>query len=95
MKEAILLTFSLEELKGVMLSIVDAALQNHNNCNLNADNDVLSREEALKLLECSSPTLIKFQKDGLPYYRLGKKIYFRKSEILDFAKVSKKGGALK
>lgn len=95
MKEAILLTFSLEELKGVIQSVVDVVLQNQKNCNQSADNDVLSREEVLKFLECSSPTLIKFQKEGLPYLRLGKKIYFRKSEILDFAKVSKKGGALK
>ena len=54
------------------------------------DDEVLNRQEALEFLGCSSPTLINHQNNGLPYYRLGRSVYFRKSEILEFSKVKTK-----
>jgi excisionase family DNA binding protein len=70
----------LDELKCIIKKEIQLELQNKN------ENDYLSRDEALDFLCCSSPTLIKYQKKGLPYYKIGRKIKFNKSEILDFLK---------
>ena len=59
------------------------------------NNDYLNRKQACDFLGCSTTTLYNYQKNGLiPYYKLGKKIFYRKSEILSLMKIdnSKKGG---
>jgi hypothetical protein len=56
----------------------------------------LTRAEALKFLKISSPTLHRYQKAGLlPYHKVGRKIYFKKIDLVDATKVSsKKRGVL-
>jgi excisionase family DNA binding protein len=48
------------------------------------DYDVLlSRKEVVELLQVSLITVSKYQKKGsLPYSRLGRKVYFKKGEIM-------------
>lgn len=48
-----------------------------------AANDIkLSIPELAMYLKCSLPTIHKYKKDGvIPFYRLGRKVYFKKSEI--------------
>lgn len=42
----------------------------------------LTIPELASYLKCSLPTIHKYKKDGLiPFYRLGRKVYFKKSEI--------------
>lgn len=41
-----------------------------------------------KYLKCSIPTIHKLKREGvIPFYRLGRKVYFKKSEIDSIAKV--------
>ena len=54
----------------------------------NTVNDFMTRKETMKFLDCSSPTLIAYQKKGLPYYRIGRTIKFKQSEISTFLKVT-------
>jgi len=41
-------------------------------------------EQLRKFLNCSKVTLHNYKKRGLPYYRIGRKVLFKKSEVLEF-----------
>ncbi len=41
-------------------------------------------EQLRKFLNCSKVTLHNYKKKGMPYYRIGRKLLFKKSEVLDF-----------
>ena len=52
------------------------------------DDELLTVEETLKFLKCSKQALWNWRKNGvLPSYRLGNRVYYKKSEI--FAKLVK------
>lgn len=59
----------------------------------NAD-QVLTRKEAAELLDCSLATLCHYQKQGtIPFYKAGKKVIFRREELLEaIRKQARKGG---
>lgn len=42
--------------------------------------------ELAAFLHCSKVSIHKYKKLGLPFYRLGRKILFRKQEVLNFMK---------
>ena len=50
---------------------------------------ILTIEELQSFLHCSKTSIHYYKKLGLPYYRVGKKILFRMSEVLNFMKVVK------
>ena len=41
-------------------------------------------DQIVRFLNCSKVTLHKYKKLGLPFYRIGRKVLFKKSEVLDF-----------
>ena len=41
-------------------------------------------KELASFLRCSKVSIHKYKKKGLPFYRIGRKILFKKSEILNF-----------
>lgn len=41
-------------------------------------------EQLKHFLNCSKVTLHNYKKKGLPYYRIGRKLLFKKSEVLEF-----------
>lgn len=43
-------------------------------------------KELCAFLHCSKVSIHNYRKIGLPYYRLGRKILFRKQEVLNFMK---------
>ncbi len=46
--------------------------------------DLLTVDETLKLLKCSKQALWNWRKNGiLPSYRLGNRVYYKKSDILN------------
>lgn len=55
---------------------------------------VLMRQEAADLLNCSLTTLCQYQKEGkIPFYKVGKKVIFKREELLEsIRKQVKKGG---
>ena len=48
------------------------------------ENDLISRKEVAKLLQVSLVTLTDWMKRGLPYHKQRGRVYFIKSEILDY-----------
>ncbi len=52
------------------------------------ESKMLNRKEACKLLGCSSTTLWNYQRKGLiPFHKVGKKVLFNRSELLNHLKV--------
>lgn len=50
----------------------------------NIQSEYITRKEALEYLNISPPTLYRHQRDKLiPYYKIGRKIYFKKDELLN------------
>ena len=45
--------------------------------------------ELADFLHCSKVSIHKYKKKGLPFYRIGRKILFKKTEILNFMKILK------
>jgi excisionase family DNA binding protein len=49
---------------------------------------LLTREEAMQLLNCKSVTFWRYTRENrFPYYRAGRKMLFKKSEILEAIRV--------
>ena len=44
----------------------------------------LSISELTRFLHCSKASVHNYKKLGMPFYRIGRKILFRKNEVLDF-----------
>lgn len=42
--------------------------------------------QCAKFLQCTVVSIHNYKKKGLPYYRIGRKILFKKSEVLEFMK---------
>jgi excisionase family DNA binding protein len=57
--------------------------KNHISAAQDKDNE-LNIAELAKFLRCSKVTIHKYKKAGLPYYKIGRKILFNKSEVLEF-----------
>ncbi|MFC2102606.1 helix-turn-helix domain-containing protein [Bacteroidota bacterium] len=50
--------------------------------------ELMGREEVAKMLRCNLVTLWRYTRDGkIPYYRAGRKMLFRREEILEAIKV--------
>lgn len=43
-----------------------------------------------KFLHCSKASIHNYKKEGLPFYRIGRKVLFQKSEVLAFLKSRQK-----
>lgn len=48
-------------------------------------------DQLAEFLRCSKVSIHKYKKQGLPYYKIGRKILFKESEVLDFMKGNSKG----
>ncbi|MGZ4041736.1 MAG: hypothetical protein ACXVO9_00955 [Bacteroidia bacterium] len=53
------------------------------------ENEVLNITELGKFLRCSKASVHNYKHLGLPFYRVGRKILFKKSEVLLFMKTLK------
>lgn len=53
--------------------------------------DFITKSRALEILKISAPTLLRYQKEGIiPYYRVGRKVYFKMSEIATATRITLK-----
>jgi hypothetical protein len=73
-----------EALSRCVRDAVRAELQEHFNAGGNPPQDerLLSKQELSEELGVSLVTLTDWMKKGLPYLRLHKRVYFKKSEVL-------------
>lgn len=57
-----------------------------------SDDHLMSRKDCMIFLQCSSTSLYYHMKSGnLKYFRLGRTLLFKKSDIIDYITVNKKG----
>jgi excisionase family DNA binding protein len=54
------------------------------------NDDYMNIGQLAGFLNCSKVTLNKYRNQGLPYFRIGRKILFKKTEVLDYMKNKKK-----
>lgn len=79
MKEILLQSISLEELKDVIRTIVRSELHPKNN-----QEELMDFKETCNFLGCSPSTLNRWKSEGkVKYRKLGKRVYFLKSEIIN------------
>lgn len=72
-------------------NLVDDALkkkdQEKTQDNENVSNDEhFNIQELAQFLKCSKVSVHKYKKIGLPFYRVGRKVLFKKTEVLNFMK---------
>jgi predicted DNA-binding transcriptional regulator AlpA len=85
-KEIRIYNLSPDEFKESIRSIVRELMpqQKKNSKNIQTTDDLLTVEETLKLLKCSKQALWNWRKNGiLPSYRLGNRVYYKKSDIFN------------
>lgn len=85
---------SIQELRDIIQEAVRNEIKNLFQEFFNKSNDeqvFLDRKQTCKLLRCSLTTLYHYQKDGrIPFYQVGRKIYFDKVELINHLKVKSK-----
>ncbi|MFT4204105.1 MAG: helix-turn-helix domain-containing protein [Chitinophagaceae bacterium] len=74
-----------EELKGCLTSPVPEAM-----VNVPEKEPMLSRDEMAGLFKISFMTLNAWMSKGLPHYRQSRRVFFLRSEIMEFLKVTKR-----
>lgn len=84
MKEYILIKMSVQELKDLVSECVSEAMNEHFKSEPQPkDEALLKTDEIAKYLGVSKVTIHTWKREGkIPFHRLGRRIYFKKSEIL-------------
>jgi len=81
MQTQLLVTVSIDELRELIKECISEILEIKLKKEL--PEELLSRKEVATLLQISLPTLNKKQREGkIPYYRMGTRILFKKSEVM-------------
>lgn len=87
-----LYTLTVSEFRSLTRKIVLDVLSEHATASANvksSDEEVKEEShftirELTKFLRCSRMSIHNYKKLGLPFYRLGRKILFKKKEVMDF-----------
>lgn len=93
MENKIFTSLSAEELaKTIKDGIKEAFDQKHaSTSKTKSEEDLLNIEEVQKIFRVSKVTIHKWKKAGLlPYYKVSRKLYFKKSEVIDSLKDKKR-----
>ncbi|MES1225749.1 MAG: helix-turn-helix domain-containing protein [Bacteroidota bacterium] len=91
MKNILLSTIPIEELKEIISDCLREELQKSSNSSSNNSDELIKIDAAAKLLQVSKVTLYKWRaKKLLPYHRISSRIYFKKSELMECITKSKK-----
>ena len=86
MEKQIYTSLTAEELvRTIQDGIKDALINEHPNTSMkDLEEDLLSIEDVQKIFRVSKVTIHKWKKLGLiPYYKVNRKLYFKKSEVFD------------
>ena len=83
---------SRNELKALLREVIQEELLKvqfqSNSSNTKEVKELLTRKEAMDLLNCSHATLYRYQRDKeVPYSKVGNKVLFNRSELLNFIKL--------
>jgi excisionase family DNA binding protein len=82
------------ELEQALKSIIKDAISEHFRLQLKPDDDVKSDliqiSDVAKILNVSLSTVHSYKRQGiLPFYRIGRRIYFKKDEVIEKVKKAK------
>jgi excisionase family DNA binding protein len=91
MHNLILSTVPLDQLRSIILETVNTAFQSQKNSEIRQEEDpFLKIHEVCKMLQVSRVTIHNWKKQGiLPFHRISRKIYFKKSEVVAALKLAK------
>ena len=67
---------------------INQKMQSENSPKTNQDDEqsVLNISQLTEFLHCSKASIHNYKKLGMPFYRIGRKILFKKTEVLNFMK---------
>ena len=86
-----LFSLTVAEFMALTRKLVNDALKDNEKESLQG-NDSLNEDqhfniqELAEFLKCSKVSVHKYKKKGLPFYRIGRKVLFKKTEVLNFMK---------
>lgn len=98
-KDRPLYSLSIQEFMAISESLIkdtvktllgEASEQNRNQSETHTGDDTLDISGLAKFLNCSKVSIHAYKKKGLPFYRIGRKVLFKKQEVLDFMKSLRK-----
>lgn len=89
MEKIVLTSLSIKDFKSLIREVLEEFAkevdkQETNSKKIKQEEVLLNPTEVVKMLRISKVTLQKWMKVGkVPYYRLGRKVYFKESELLE------------
>jgi len=86
MENAILISMNADDLRGMISDCIKDALtlERQDKVPEPIPEDLLSIEDIQKVFKVSKVTVHKWKKKGLlPFYKMNRKVYFKKSEVID------------
>ena len=89
MSQVLFYTHNKEDLRRTVRMIIDEIRKTDtiSDSPINSEEDRLTQKEAAKFLGVSITTIIKWKKVGkVPYYSVGRSIFYSKRELLDIAR---------
>lgn len=89
MSNVLFYTHNKEDLKRAVRMIIEEIRKTEtiSESTVNSEEDKLTQKEAAKFLGISVTSLISWKKKGkVPYYQIGRSIFFSKSELLELAR---------
>ncbi len=91
-----LYTLTIEEFITLTKKLIAEAINGSKEEDGTTKNDIKSDEEVFNVLElskflrCSKVSIHNYKKLGMPFYRIGRKLLFKKAEVLNFMKSLKR-----
>ena len=88
-RQAPLYTLSVDEIMAFIHEQIQEVWQQKKKYRLKLEQEIDNDEhfsiaELTRFLRCSKDTIHTYKKKGMPFYRIGKKILFRKTEVIRF-----------
>jgi excisionase family DNA binding protein len=81
-----LYALTIGEFTQLMREILNSNVPEHVVNETHDEEEYFTISQLSEFLNCSKVTLHNYKNRGLPYYRIGRKLLFKKSEVLDFMK---------
>ncbi len=92
MKQEVFISLSIDEFRDLITSGISQVLSEvTSTAGTEPEIELLSINQVCELLQISKVTLHKWKKQGkIPYHRISRKIYFKKSEVIAHLKPGRK-----
>ncbi len=86
MEQILITVYQKEDLKNLITESIRQVLTENTNTekdHLGEKEEILMMDDVLRIFRVSKVTIHKWKKKGLlPYYKMGRKLYFKRSEVI-------------